>query len=104
MRSQRKTPLSGERPHNPAFRFGIAAASNAISGGHRRYLALGGTGFIIGDGALNCGRENILESYYTVHVWKGLYVAPDVQYIVNPAYNRDRGPVAVPGFRLHIEL
>jgi len=85
-------------------RFGIAAASNALSGDHRRYLARGGTGFIIGDGALNCGRENILESYYTVHLWKGLSVAPDIQYIVNPAYNRDRGPVVVPGFRLHIEL
>jgi len=85
-------------------RFGLAFASNGLSGDHRRYLALGGTGFIIGDGALNYGRENILESYYTLHLWRGLYVAPDVQYIVNPAYNRDRGPVIVPGFRLHIEL
>jgi hypothetical protein len=24
--------------------------------------------------------------------------------MVNPAYNRDRGPVIVPGFRLHLEL
>jgi hypothetical protein len=85
-------------------RFGIAFASNAISRDHQRYLALGGDGFILGDGALNYGRENILETYYTVHLWRGLYEAPDVQYIVNPAYNRDRGPVIVPGFRLHIEL
>ena len=53
---------------------------------------------------MNYGRENILESYYTVHVWRGIYVAPDVQYVVDPAYNRDRGPVIVPGFRLHLEL
>lgn len=85
-------------------RFGVAFASNALSGDHREYLALGGTGFIIGDGALNYGRENILESYYTVNMWRGFYVAPDIQYIVNPAYNRDRGPVVVPGFRLHIEF
>jgi|HubBroStandDraft_4_1064222.scaffolds.fasta_scaffold00186_10 high affinity Mn2+ porin len=96
--------VNGRKWGRAQDRFGIAAASNAISGDHRRYLALSGVGFIIGDGALNYGRENILESYYTVHVWKGLYVAPDVQYIVNPAYNRDRGPVVVPGFRLHIEL
>src|SRR5271165_998624 len=96
--------VNGRKWGRPQDRFGIAAASNALSGDHREYLALGGKGFIIGDGALNYGRENILESYYTVHVWKGLYVAPDVQYIVNPAYNRDRGPVVVPGFRLHIEL
>ena len=82
----------------------MAFDSSGISKSHQTYLAYGGRGFIIGDGALNYGRENILESYYTVHVWKGLYVAPDVQYIVNPAYNRDRGPVVVPGFRLHIEL
>jgi len=37
-------------------------------------------------------------------MWRGFYVAPDVQYIVNPAYNRDRGPVVVSGFWLHIEL
>jgi len=96
--------LNGRKWGRAQDRFGIAAASNAISGDHREYLALGGLGFILGDGALNYGRENILESYYTIHLWKGLYVAPDVQYIVNPAYNRDRGPVVVPGFRLHIEL
>jgi hypothetical protein len=96
--------VNGRKWARPQDRFGIAAASNALSGDHREYLALGGKGFIVGDGALNYGRENILESYYTVHVWKGLYVAPDLQYIVNPAYNRDRGPVVVPGFRLHIEL
>jgi len=85
-------------------RFGVAFASNAVSGDHQRYLALGGLGFIIGDGALNYGRGNIVESYYTVHLRHGLYAAPDVPYIVNPAYNRDRGPVIVPGFRLHLEL
>jgi high affinity Mn2+ porin len=85
-------------------RFGIALASNAISRCHQLYLELGGDGFILGDGALNYGRENILESYYTVHLWHGLYVAPDVQYIMNPGYNRDRGTVIVPGFRLHVEL
>jgi len=58
---------------------GVAFASNTISDDHRRYLALGGKGFILGDGALNYSREQILESYYTAHVWKGLYASPGVQ-------------------------
>ena len=78
--------------------------SNAISRDHQRYLADGGLGFLLGDGRLNYGRENIVESYYTAHVWRGIYVAPGLQYIVNPGYNRDRGPVLVPSFRLHVEF
>jgi hypothetical protein len=58
----------------------------------------------IGDGALNYGRENIIETYYTAHVWRGIYVASGLQHILNPGYNRDRGPVLVPSFRLHFEF
>ena len=96
--------INGRKWNRPQDRLGMAFASNCLSADHRTYLALGGLGFIIGDGAMNYGRENILESYYTVHVWRGIYVAPDVQYVVDPAYNRDRGPVIVPGFRLRLEL
>jgi hypothetical protein len=85
-------------------RFGIAFVTNAICKDHQDYLVRGGYGFLLGDGALNYGRENIVESYYTAHVWRGVYVAPGLQYIVNPGYNRDRGPVLVPAFRLHLEL
>jgi len=28
----------------------------------------------------------------------------DLQHINNPGYNRDRGPVVVPGLRLHVEF
>ena len=69
-----------------------------------RPAAAGGLGFLLGDGKLKYGRENILESYYTVHAWRGIYLAPGVQYVVNPGYNRDRGPVVVPSFRAHIEF
>ena len=71
--------------------------------GHQRYLVKRGHGFIVGDGALNYVRENIVETYYTAHIWRGVYIAPGVQHIVNPGYNRDRGPVLVPSFRLHLE-
>jgi len=83
---------------------GVAFVSDALSGDHSEYLALGGTGFILGDGRLNYGREKILEGYYTCHLWRGTYVGPDLQHINNPGYNRDRGPVIVPGFRVHLEF
>ncbi len=85
-------------------RAGFALVSNAIKKDHQMYLADGGLGFLLGDGKLNYGRENILETYYTVHVWRGIYLAPGLQHIVNPGYNRDRGPVLVPAFRAHIEF
>jgi hypothetical protein len=85
-------------------RAGVAFVSNAISRDHQAYLADGGLGFLLGDGALNYGRENILETYYTAHLWRGVYIAPGLQHIVNPGYNRDRGPVIVPSFRLHVEF
>jgi high affinity Mn2+ porin len=85
-------------------RAGISFVSNGISSEHARYLSYGGLGFILGDGGLTYGRENILESYYTAHVWRGIYLGPDLQYVVNPGYNQIRGPVTVPSFRLHLEF
>jgi high affinity Mn2+ porin len=90
--------------HRKQDRAGIAFVSNAIKKDHQNYLAAGGLGFLLGDGHLSYGRENILESYYTVHVWRGVYLAPGLQHIVNPGYNRDRGPVTVPYFRAHVEF
>ena len=85
-------------------RAGIAFVTNGIAKDHQIYLADGGLGFLLGDGKLNYGRENIVESYYTLHVWRGIYLAPGLQHVVNPGYNRDRGPVLVPSFRAHIEF
>jgi high affinity Mn2+ porin len=90
--------------HRKQDRAGVAFVSNGIKKDHQNYLAAGGLGFLLGDGHLTYGRENILESYYTVHVWRGIYLAPGVQRINNPGYNRDRGPVVVPTFRAHVEF
>jgi hypothetical protein len=90
--------------HRKQDRAGVAFVSNAIKKDHQVYLADGGLGFLLGDGRLNYGRENIVESYYTAHVWRGIYIAPGVQHINNPGYNRDRGPVIVPGLRAHVEF
>jgi high affinity Mn2+ porin len=90
--------------HRKQDRAGVAFISNAIKKDHQTYLADGGLGFLLGDGNLNYGRENILETYYTVHVWRGIYLAPGLQHINSPGYNRDRGPVLVPSFRAHLEF
>lgn len=85
-------------------RAGVVFVSNGISSEHARYLSFGGLGFILGDGGLTYGRETIFESYYTAHVWRGLFLGPDVQYIVNPGYNQVRGPVTVGSFRVHVDF
>src|SRR5271169_2095025 len=90
--------------HRKQDRAGIAFVSNAIKKDHQTYLADGGLGFLLGDGGLNYGRENIVETYYTAHVWRGIYFAPGVQHINNPGYNRDRGPIVVPSLRAHVEF
>jgi hypothetical protein len=95
---------NGRQWHRKIDRAGVAFVSNAIKKDHQNYLTDGGTGFILGDGALNYGREQIIETYYTAHFWRGFYAGPDLQHIWNPGYNRDRGPVLVPGFRIHVEL
>jgi high affinity Mn2+ porin len=90
--------------HRKQDRAGFAFITNAIAKDHQTYLADGGLGFLLGDGKLNYGREKILETYYTVHLWRGIYLAPGLQHINNPGYNRDRGPVLVPSFRAHVEF
>ena len=96
--------VNGAMWHRRHDRAGVALVTNAICKDHQIYLADGGSGFLLGDGRLNYGRENIVETYYTAHVWRGIFVAPGLQHINNPGYNRDRGPVLVPSFRLHVEF
>ena len=95
---------AGTRWHRPADKAGTAFVSNAIKKDHQNYLKMGGQGFLLGDGALHYGRENIVESYYTAHAWRGLFFALDIQHIDDPGYNRDRGPVWVGAVRGHIDF
>jgi carbohydrate-selective porin OprB len=84
-------------------RLGVAFVVNGLSADHRDYLAAGGQGFLLGDGALTYGTERILEGYYRMQLGKYAHLSPDVQYIQNPGYNRDRGPAVVVSLRLHLE-
>jgi high affinity Mn2+ porin len=79
---------------------GLAANVGGLSPSHRRFLEAGGIGFITGDGRLRYRPEVAVETYYDMHVAYGLHIAGDIQLIVNPAYNADRGPVALFALRL----
>lgn len=96
--------IKGKRWNRPADVWGIASVMNGISSIHRDYLKAGGYGFIIGDGNLNYSNEFILETFYNAHISKYVWVTIDYQFVNNPAYNKDRGPVHVFGIRSHIEL
>jgi high affinity Mn2+ porin len=95
--------LDGESWDRKGDMLGVAVALNGISEEHRRYLAAGGYGFLIGDGALNYGPEFITEFFYSFLLPEyHLALSPDYQFVLNPAYNKDRGPVHVFGLRAHI--
>lgn len=84
--------------------FGLAYVVNGISSQHQAFLKAGGYGFIIGDGNLNYGHESILETYYNAKVSPYLWFTFDYQFVNNPAYNKDRGPVHVFALRGHIQI
>lgn len=95
---------SGRAWSRPNDKIGLAFVSNAIKRDHQNYLRLGGLGFLLGDGNLNYAREDILEGYYNVHAWRGVYYALDTQFIDHPGYNKDRGPVLVSALRMHVDF
>jgi high affinity Mn2+ porin len=96
--------IKGEAWHRPDDTFGLAGAFNGISKEEQEFLAAGGTGILAGDGKLNYGWEKILETYYDFQIWKTIHASLDYQFITDPAFNRDRGPVSVFGARLHWEF
>jgi high affinity Mn2+ porin len=97
--------LTGNRWDRSQDTVGVAAVVNGLSTAARRYFAAGGIGILIGDGQLpHYGFEKIVETYYAAHVTGHLTISGDFQYVVNPAYNADRGPVSIFGLRLHAEL
>jgi len=96
--------IKGNPWGRPNDTVGIGGAINGLSAAHRDFLAAGGNGLLIGDGALNYSTERIFESYYALAIGNGLTFTADYQLIVNPAYNADRGPVSVFSGRLHAEF
>ncbi|MGZ3884472.1 MAG: carbohydrate porin [Bacteroidia bacterium] len=85
--------------------FGLAYSLAGISDEHASYLASGGYGFIIGDGQLNYGTENLFETYYSCSLMNDRII-PSIayQFVINPAYNKDRGPASIISLRLHFRI
>lgn len=83
---------------------GMAAVVNGLSNAARDYFAAGGMGILIGDGRLNYGTEQIVETYYSARINRYVALALNYQHVSNPAYNRDRGPVSIYGMRVHAEF
>jgi hypothetical protein len=96
--------LNGAKWKRPGDVFGVAGVVNGISGAHQKFLKAGGYGFIIGDGNLNYGREAIIEVYYNARLFNSFWFTADYQFVNNPAYNKDRGPVNAFALRGHVEF
>lgn len=97
--------LKGTDWNRPDDTVGFALAVNDLSTAGRRYLAAGGMGILIGDGALvHYDSEDIAEIYYSAQVTSWLTAAADYQFVAHPAYNADRGPVSVLSARLHAQF
>lgn len=94
--------FSGKNWTRPKDEIGVAGVLGGISREHRNYLKAGGYGFMIGDGNLNYGSELLLEVYYKLQIHQYFSVSADYQFIQNPGYNKDRGPVHVFGIRGHV--
>ena len=96
--------ISGIHWGREADRLGIAYGANGLSSDHKNYLAAGGVGILLGDGRLNYALEQALELYYNIQLGSYLQISPDFQFIQNPGYNKDRGPVEVYGMRAHLSF
>jgi len=96
--------LQGNRWGRNDDTVGLAGVMNGISKSQQEFLSDGGLGILIGDGKLNYGLESIIETYYSYKINKWISLTPDYQFVLNPAYNQDRGPVSIFSGRLHVEF
>ncbi len=96
--------IKGEARHRTDDTFGLAGVANGLSQVHQEFFGAGGTGILAGDGGLSYGWEEILETYYDFKIRKTVHGALDYQFVTDPAFNRDRGPVSVFAARLHWEF
>jgi high affinity Mn2+ porin len=94
--------LKGKQWGRPDDTFGLAAVVNGISGVHEAFFNAGGLGIVIGDGMLpHPSVEQIVETYYSYALTSATKLTFDYQFVANPAYNTDRGPVNVFSTRVH---
>jgi high affinity Mn2+ porin len=96
--------LTGKQWGRPDDTFRLAGVVNGITSEHQAFLNAGGLGILAGDGMLpHPGLEHIIETNYQLPV-SFFWLTLDYQLIVNPAYNRDRGPASVVAARVHSQF
>ena len=95
--------LKGTSWGRPNDKIGVAGVIEALSPDAQAYFAAGGMGILIGDGQLNYRQEKALEAYYAYAIDKWSTLSLDYQFIADPGYNADRGPVSVYSLRFHWE-
>jgi high affinity Mn2+ porin len=96
--------VKGEKWRRPDDNIGFAFIISGASSENRLFLEVGGTDMMDGDGKLNYNPEKVLETFYDFQIWRTIHATLDYQFVANPAFNRDRGPVSVFGFRFHWEF
>ena len=94
--------VSGAAWERPADSLGVGWACDFLSGRHRQYLAAGGTGVVLGDGALAYRPEEVVECFYDWVALPTLLISPDLQWVQNPGYNHARGPVFFWALRVRV--
>jgi high affinity Mn2+ porin len=96
--------VKGDAWGRPDDVFGLAGVLSGASRANQRFLEAGGMDMLDGDGRLAYGWEKVVETYYDMQVFKGVHLAFDYQFVNDPAFNRDRGPVSIFAGRLHWEF
>ena len=97
--------IKGSHWRRPDDTVGLAAIVNGISAERERYLNAGGLGVLVGDGKLpHPGSERIVETYYQLAALRQAHLTLDYQWVENPGYNRDRGPVSILAVRAHVQF
>ncbi len=97
--------VAGGAPwHRVGDTVGLGWSQGWISKSHAEYLAMGGEDGFIGDGRISQASEGVLEGFYSLSLGSSAWTSLDYQWIRNPAYNADRGPVNIFGARVHVEF
>jgi high affinity Mn2+ porin len=96
--------LKGNSWGRPDDKIGIGGVVEGLSPIARAYFAAGGLGILIGDGQLNYRPEQIFEIFYAFSVNQWTTLTFDYQFVNNPGYNADRGPVSIFSGRLHAQF
>jgi len=96
--------IKGNLWHRNGDRIGIAGIISGASYDNQQFLKAGGTDMLSGDGNLNYSPEKVMEAFYDFKICRNLFTTLDYQWVINPAFNKDRGPVSIFGARIHWEF